>query len=556
MKREDLHLFGMLEFRPTEGKIYCEDERMLVWTASSFGALQKLLLEHLGVDEARKILGQFGYQHGFHSYLTSEQLFGKVDSGSSIATRFHEVVGFGKYVNTHATEPPAFHFESNYLGSVEAEQYKTNFGKSEVPVCWWAIAFASGYCSARFGVEAYYKEIRCAAQGHSECEVLGQDAERWGDEAQGLRADYGFADASAAREFREQQYELHRQWHIQRTKVRGLTRGSVRTVEENSLRQRVADLADESSFIIREEAMWEALEHAMCIAKLNSPVLVHGETGTGKEFVANLIHTQSARSNKPMISINCAALTETLLESELFGHVRGAFTGAVTDKVGLFEQASSGTLFLDEIGEMPLSIQAKLLRVLENGEMRRVGSTQLIRVSPRILAASHRDLQNLAASGEFRQDLYFRLNSFVIELPALRERRDSIPAIVQRFMQQVSSSFNKPIEAISPEALSQLIAYSWPGNVRELKHAIERAVVVARGKVITSLDLPPEITKSRTAVADQSVDWNRCNDFKQGEKQIIVNTLAKCGGSRAATAAALKIDVTTLWRKMRRYGLL
>lgn len=555
MKKEDLHLFGMLEFHPDEGKIYCEDERMLVWTASSFGALQRLLLNRLGVDEARRILCQFGYQHGFHSYLTSEQLFGKVHSGSSIATRFHEVVGFGKYWNTHATEPPSFRFESNYLGSVEAEQYKTNFGQGSIPVCWWAIAFASGYCSARFGVEAYYKEIRCAAQGHPECEVLGQDAEQWGDEAKGLRADYGFADASAAQEFREQQYELHRQWHIQRKQVRGLSRGALRSVEENSLRKRLADLTEESGFIVREEPMWEALEHAMYIAKLNTPVLVHGETGTGKEFVANLIHTQSARGNRPMISINCAALTETLLESELFGHVRGAFTGAVTDKVGLFEQASNGTLFLDEIGEMPLSLQAKLLRVLENGEMRRVGSTQLVRVNPRILAASHRDLQNLAASGEFRQDLYFRLNSFVIELPSLRERRDSIPAMVQRFMQQVSESFNKPIEAISPNAMSQLTAYSWPGNVRELKHAIERAVVVARGKVIVSADLPPEIAKPRKTFA-QDADWNRCNDLKQGEKQIIMNTLTKHDGSRAATAAALRIDVTTLWRKMRRYGLL
>jgi transcriptional regulator with PAS, ATPase and Fis domain len=257
-----------------------------------------------------------------------------------------------------------------------------------------------------------------------------------------------------------------------------------------------------------------------------------------------------------MVSVNCAALTETLLESELFGHVRGAFTGAVADKVGLLELASEGTLFLDEIGEMPLSVQAKLLRVLENGEMRRVGSTRMISIHPRILAATHRDLQTLAEQGEFRQDLYFRLNSFVIELPALHERRNSIPPMVQSFMRQISASFGKEIEAITPDAMAKLMTYRWPGNVRELKHAIERSVVVARGKVIDLADLPPEVIRATKGGGALSPEQNAPLNLKEGERKIILQALALHGGNRMATAAALKIDVSTLWRKMRRYELL
>jgi len=559
MQTEDFHLFGLLEFRPDEGTIYCKDERMLVWTASAFGALQKQLIARLGIDEARKMMRQFGYCHGFHSYLTAEQLFGKKHEGSSIGPRFHEVMGFLKNVNTHVVEgvnPPSFRLETNYRGSMEVEQFLINFSKSKIPVCWWAVAFASGYCSAAFELEIYYKELRCAAQGDTVCDVVGRDAAQWGDEAATLRVDYGFASAEEAEKFRDQQFELHRQWHLRRQQAQGDRSGSARRSEEISLRERLTGWAEESGFIVREEAMWEALEHAVCVAKLNTPVLVHGETGTGKEFVVNLIHQQSARACRPLVSINCAALTETLLESELFGHVRGAFTGAVADKQGLFELADEGTLFLDEIGEMPLSIQAKLLRVLENGEIRRVGSTQITRVNLRILAATHRDLQTLAEKGQFRQDLYFRLNSFVIELPALRERRDSIPAMVQRFMREVSIDFDKRIDAVSPEVMSKLMAYNWPGNVRELKHAIERAVVVARGEVINVSDLPSEVVGVTKNDRAPGPDVKKRVDLKGGERQIIINTLAQHGGNRMATATALSISATTLWRKMRRYGLL
>ncbi len=557
MQEDDFHLLKLLEFHLGEGKIFCEDERMLVFTASSFGSLQDILIKRFGVEEARTVISQFGYRHGFHSCLTAEQVFGESHKVTA-AVRYHEVAGFGKYENTKATEPPAkYHFESDMHDSAEAEQFIANFGRSSFPVCWWTTGFASGYCSAHFRAEVYVKEVRCVAQGASTCELLGNDTELWLAEAPLFRSLFGFANAKDAEKFRTQQYELHRKWHIERTRTRDLHNLSSSGLRDSSVRSKLEKITEASGFIIREKAMWLALERAMAVARLDTPVLVHGETGTGKELVVNLIHNQSARSRRSLLSINCAAVTETLLESELFGHVRGAFTGAVSDKQGLFEAASQGTLFLDEIGEMPLSLQAKLLRVLENGEVRRVGSTQIIRVSPRILAATNRDLPAMVEKGEFRLDLYFRLNSFVIDLPPLRERRDSIPPLVQLFVEQTCCKFGKHIKAVSPEAMSRLTSYEWPGNVRELKHAVESAIIVATSTVIEVSDLPTNLVRiAKTKAARGILMANGCSSLRDGERQVILDALQAFGGNRTATAKALNIHISTLWRKMRRLGLL
>jgi transcriptional regulator with PAS, ATPase and Fis domain len=320
-------------------------------------------------------------------------------------------------------------------------------------------------------------------------------------------------------------------------------------------RQRATEAAEAAGFIVRGAAMLDALEQGISVAKLDMPVLVQGETGTGKEFVVSLIHKKSARADRCLISVNCAALAETLLDTELFGHVRGAFTGAVSEKPGLFELADGGTLFLDEIGEMPPSLQAKLLRVLENGEMRRIGSTRSINTNVRVLAATHRDLRAMVESGEFRRDLYFRLNSFVIHLPALRERRESIPPLVQNFLRKTCTSFEKNIKSVSPEVMARLMAYPWPGNVRELKHAIERAVVVAHDEIIEIGDLPGEILNFTSRVAGTEGIAKPSFDLKEGERQMLEKVLAQNQGNRTATARVLNISITTLWRKMRRFGL-
>jgi transcriptional regulator with PAS, ATPase and Fis domain len=250
------------------------------------------------------------------------------------------------------------------------------------------------------------------------------------------------------------------------------------------------------------------------------------------------------------VSINCAALTETLLESELFGHVRGAFTGAVRDKAGLFEVAGNGTLFLDEIGEVAPTVQAKLLRALQEREIRRVGAERTIKVNARVVAATNRDLRAAVEAGTFREDLYFRLGAFVITVPPLRDRREDIPPLVHDFVGRAATRVKKEVANVSPDAMTALMSYSWPGNVRELEHAIERAVIVARGTSIRLRELPPEVSqKSGPRVPGDSLD------LQELERAAIGRALERFRGNRREAADALKISTVTLWRKMKQYGL-
>jgi transcriptional regulator with PAS, ATPase and Fis domain len=320
--------------------------------------------------------------------------------------------------------------------------------------------------------------------------------------------------------------------------------------ELNLLRERVARHAASRQFIAGSGAMQDVLELAAQVAPLETTVLIHGESGTGKEFIVRMIHDQSPRATGPFVSINCAALTETLLESELFGHVRGAFTGAVRDKPGLFEVANGGTLFLDEIGEVAPTVQAKLLRALQEREIRRVGAERTIKVNARVVAATNRDLRAAVAAGTFREDLYFRLGAFVITVPPLRDRREDIPLLVHDFVRRAASRAKKDVHSVSAEAMTALMDYGWPGNVRELEHAIERAVIVASAVTIKPRDLPPEIAQK----ASQAVSPGGF-DLQAQERATIARALKHFRGRRQETADALKISSVTLWRKMKQYGL-
>ena len=320
--------------------------------------------------------------------------------------------------------------------------------------------------------------------------------------------------------------------------------------ELDLLRERVAREAASKHFIAGSAAMQEVLELAGRVAPLDTTVLVYGESGTGKEFLVRLIHDQSPRAGGPFISINCAALTETLLESELFGHVRGAFTGAVRDKPGLFEAAGRGTLFLDEIGEVAPTVQAKLLRALQEREIRRVGGERTIKVEARVVAATNRDLRAAVAAGTFREDLYFRLGAFVIDVPPLRDRTEDIPPLVHDFVRRAATRAKKDVVSVSPDAMTALMHYRWPGNVRELEHAIERAVIVSAGPRIRVRELPPEVSQKPVRAASDSGF-----DLRTQERAMIERALERFHGNRRDTAEALKISAVTLWRKMKQYGI-
>ena len=323
-----------------------------------------------------------------------------------------------------------------------------------------------------------------------------------------------------------------------------------RARELDLLRARVARQAAAKHFIAGSPGMQDVLELAGQVAPLDTTALVYGESGTGKEFIVRLIHDQSPRARGPFVSVNCAALTETLLESELFGHVRGAFTGAVRDKAGLFEVAGDGTLFLDEIGEVAPPVQAKLLRALQEREIRRVGAERTVKVNARVVAATNRDLRAAVAAGTFREDLYFRLGAFVITMPPLRERREDIPPLAYDFVRRSAERVKRDVQTISAGAMTVLMNYHWPGNVRELEHAIERAVIVARGTSIEARELPPEVLQK-----PHPGDTGDSLDLQVQERAVIARALERFRGNRREAADALKISTVTLWRKMKQYEL-
>jgi two-component system NtrC family response regulator len=286
---------------------------------------------------------------------------------------------------------------------------------------------------------------------------------------------------------------------------------------------------------------------------------VTGESGTGKELVARAIHAQSPRRDKPLISVNCSALAETLLESELFGHERGSFTGATSQRKGRFEIADGGTLFLDEVGEMAPSVQVTLLRVLQNREFERVGGNKTIKVDVRLIAASNRDLKEEIPRGAFREDLYYRLNVVHIEVPPLRDRRDDLPLLTRYFLERFSKELNKETPTLSPEAMTVIMDYPWPGNIRELENMLERAVILASGSLIRVEDLPiqPKGQKSLAWSADQIIPPGlKLNEvLEMVEKKMILDALAKTGHVQSHAADLLGIARNLLFYKIKKFNL-
>jgi len=312
------------------------------------------------------------------------------------------------------------------------------------------------------------------------------------------------------------------------------------------LRENLQEIFPATELVGQSPAMKRVYELVEMVAPTDATVLITGESGTGKEVVARAIHAASARRHMPMVVIHCGALTETLLESELFGHERGAFTGAQYRKKGKFEVADGGSVFLDEISDISLKTQTDLLRVLQEKEIVRVGGTQPLKVDFRCLVATNRELEALVKEGSFRPDLYYRLNVFTIHLPPLRERREDIPLLVDHFLRKHAASMNRPAPRPSAAALDVLLDYPWPGNVRELENAVERALVIGRGPEVQPSDFPFQL-HPHEAAGGRTLD--------EVERGHIERVLAECGWNLSRTARTLGIDRTTLYNKIKRYGL-
>ncbi|MBW1917938.1 MAG: sigma-54-dependent Fis family transcriptional regulator [Deltaproteobacteria bacterium] len=320
-------------------------------------------------------------------------------------------------------------------------------------------------------------------------------------------------------------------------------------LENQRLRQALQDRLVSGRIIGRSPSFLKIIHQVNQIASLKSTVLLTGESGVGKEIIAETIHYSSPRRNKPLVMVNCAALPESLIESELFGHEKGAFTGAVQQRKGRFELADEGTIFLDEVAEMPLPTQVKLLRVLQNGEFERVGGSVTLNVDIRVIAATNQDLEQAMNEGRFRKDLFYRLNVIHLEIPPLREREEDIPLLAQNFLDKFCLENNRPAMGFTPKALQALKSYTWPGNVRELENVVERAVALCTESTVKVEDLPDEIRDS-SGVSDRIIIPIGAS-IEEIERLAILQTLKKTGGDKEVTARILGIGLATLYRRLK-----
>jgi two-component system response regulator AtoC len=328
-------------------------------------------------------------------------------------------------------------------------------------------------------------------------------------------------------------------------------------VENTELRRRLVEQTADSEILGSAPGIQRVMETVASVADTDANVLIIGESGTGKELIANALHERSARREGPWIKINCAALPKDLIESELFGHTRGSFTGATTEKVGLLEEAHKGSLLLDEIAEMPVDLQAKLLRVLEDRVVRRLGGAKSIPVDFRLLSSTNRSPEQAVKEGQLRQDLYFRINTVTIAVPPLRERREDLPMLVRAFLERYRAKHQRAIDAIEPEAYRRLLGYAWPGNVRELQHALERAVLVAHGREITLADLPESLQHGGEGgiagtIAPSEVP---AGSLEEIERASILKALDSTRWNKQAAAALLGLRRPTLYSKMRKHNI-
>jgi DNA-binding NtrC family response regulator/predicted hydrocarbon binding protein len=534
MRIDDLDLRDLFEFHPQGGVMRFAGERAVILDAVALGLLRRTLIDTLGTNGARSILTQFGYAHGHRTAMVMKDAF-PWDSKREwqiAGARLHKLQGF---VIPEQVPGSREFVESIWHDSYEAEQHLIHVGRSDIPVCWNQCGFASGELSYVYGREIYCIETRCRGKGDAVCHMICRPREDWGDElAEHLpfyaRAslDEALAHAAAALKKTERQLRSRKQ-QLASFRLDGET----------------ADITAKSP------AMSKVVELAERVAHVDTTVLITGESGVGKERLARFIHQRSARASRDLVAINCGALPENLLESELFGHVKGAFTGATQDRPGLFEAANGGTLFLDEIGEVSAAMQVKLLRVLQEQEIRRVGENANRKVDVRVIAATNRSLASEVKAGRFREDLYYRLHVIEIAVPPLRDRQDDILPLARLLLAAVATRTRSKVTSFTPRAVEQLHRHRWPGNVRELENALERAVVMASGTRIDVVDLPSEVS---TAAATWWTPGDQ-RSLADVEKSYILAVVEAEGGNRTKAAARLEIAPATLYRKLGEYGV-
>ena len=534
MRVEELSLKELLDLDPGGGLVRFAGQRALIFDAVAQGLLRKELIDSFGVRVARGILSRFGYVHGRRIAEAMRSQF-KWDTDEDWQRAGSKIYALQGLFMLEPGNPAPFASEGGtWRVSYEAEQHLMHLGQADYPVCWTLCGLASGYLSFATAQDVYALEDRCVGKGDTACHVTLKTAEGWGSEVRDQLAFFKREGIDAALEVVTSDLKRTEQLLSERTRKLALI-------------ARITE--DPSDIVARSPEMRRVVELARTIAKVDSTVFITGESGTGKERIARFVHENSACAHGPFIAVNCGAITETLLESELFGHARGAFTGATTDRPGLFEAANGGTLFLDEVGEIPLPMQVKLLRALQEREVRRVGENKSRPIHVRIITATNKDLATEVAAKGFREDLYYRLKVVELAVPPLRQRKEDILPLARVLLAEAALHMKRPVDGLSAQAADRLLGYSWPGNVRELANVMERGVAVAQGKRVNLENLPPEL---RSLLPSPGAGA-RARPLKEMEKEYILAILESNGGNRTRAAHTLGIGKATLHRKLKSY---
>ena len=452
-------LIGRLHFSTTDGRIWLDDQRMLLIHASSLGMLRKEIIDNLGTDVARCLMTRMGY----HAGVNDARLARKIRSRTPIRDMFAvgpqmhclEGIGMSQAVRMECDVEKGTHYgEFLWSSPVEDEEHIRHYSIGTEPACWMQIGYASGYSSEFMGLPVLYREVECQSMGHQICRIVGKPLDEWGPDAlqdqRFMEADILRPDHSPAPPRPSCELILPRGDNPRPDMPVGVS-PSFNTVMH----------------LVRK------------VAPTRATVLFLGESGVGKEVFSRTLHRLSNRADKPFVAINCAAIPEQLIESELFGVERGAFTGALQSRLGRFERASGGTLFLDEIGTLSASAQGKLLRALQEGEIERLGDAQTRKVDVRVIAATNVDLRDEVKAGRFREDLFFRLNVFPVRIIPLRERREDIPLLMKHFLNIFNTRHERSQTGFTQRAVDAMLSYDWPGNIREMENVIERGVILA-----------------------------------------------------------------------------
>jgi two-component system response regulator HydG len=541
MRADDLRLEELVSF--SEGLVSLHGRRLILHDIHAMAQLRKDLVDAVGPEESRRILCRFGYYWGEADAAAMKRLleWESVEEWLRAGPRLHLLQGaarpqLGK-LELALGDEPRLRVEVVWEESVEAEEQLIELGPSADAGCWILQGYASGYASLCLGRPVYFAEHTCRGRGDSRCFAIGMDRDSWGDEANELACLYHVADI--------------------RGKVEQLTAQlRSRTQELARERRRLAELRSlvrPDRGELRSRAFRQVLQMARRVARFDTPVLITGESGVGKEVVARFIHDQSERCNGPFVAVNCGAIAETLLESELFGHVAGAFTGAIRTRAGLFEEAQGGSILLDEIGDIKPDMQIKLLRVLQERKIRRVGESRTRPVDARVLASTNRDLAGAVREGSFREDLFYRLRVVEIRVPALRERREDILPLARLLTERIAAKLKLERLALHASCLSCLESHAWPGNVRELENALERAAVMSEDGWIRSEHLPADV-QAATEVPMPAARSGGMRPLADVERDYVLDVLRAVDGNRGLAAKMLGISSTTLWRRLKAWG--